>query len=163
MAALGVIENGVCIHIYTHQMASLINRENMWKSWYTSETWMTGAFTLGRCRQILVFLGKKCSCYTKNSEKKAIPDPKKMENPSKTPKSPYKSIVSWYSPKKSIQSHRLCQGPEAGAQLLQVEAGDLRKGGKGWEWRLEDGRILETCVDYIGLSYIKCWLQDTLW
>ena len=48
------------IYIYTHQMASLINRENMWKSWYTSETWMTGAFTLlGRCRQILVFLGKK--------------------------------------------------------------------------------------------------------
>jgi hypothetical protein len=86
----------------------------------------------------------------------AIPDPKKMENPSKTPKSPYKSVVSWYSPTKSIQSHRLCQGPEAGAQLLQVEAGDLRKGGKGWEWRLEDGRILETCVDYIGLSYIYC-------
>ena len=56
MAALGVIENA----IYIYQMASLINRENMWKSWYTSETWMTGAFTLlGRCRQILVFLGKK--------------------------------------------------------------------------------------------------------
>ena len=111
---------------------------------------MTGAFTLlGRCRQILVFLGKKMWLLHQKFGKKGIPDPKKMEILQKHQNHHIKVLSLGILQKKSIQSRRLCQGPEAGAQLLQVQAGDLRKGGgKGWEWRLEDGRILETCVDY---------------